>query len=233
MQRALDIVLSSLALVALSPLLIGLMGVLRLTGEGEVFYRQTRIGRGGVPFGAMKFATMLKASPSMGTGDLVTPDDPRVLPLGRLLRATKLNELPQLINILKGEMSLIGPRPQTPSCFDAYPADAQKTITQVRPGLSGIGSIVFRHEEAIYQSTDDPRRVYRSLIMPYKGALECWYVERQNLRLYLALIALTVWVVISPRSRAVWTLFPSLPRPPEALAQRLSAMPRGARVDAH
>jgi len=110
MQRFLDIVLSGLALLVLSPLLVPIAIVLKLTGEGEIFYVQKRIGLGGKPFGLLKFATMLKNSPNLGTGTVTVKGDPRVLPVGRFLRKTKLNELPQLINILRGDMSIIGPR---------------------------------------------------------------------------------------------------------------------------
>ena len=221
MQRLLDVFFSSLALLVLAPLLLPIILVLRLTGEGEVFFRQDRVGRGGRPFGLLKFATMLKNSPNIGTGTVTVAHDPRVLPVGRFLRKTKLNELPQLINIWRGEMSVIGPRPQTQRCFDAYPAASQADIVQVPPGLSGIGSIIFRGEEHLYEGFDDPDWVYDEFIMPYKGELERWYVRHRTLRNYFLLIALTAWVVVVPGSRLVWRVFPDLPTPPPELAARL------------
>lgn len=221
MQRLFDLIFSSLALVVLSPLLLPLMLALCLTGEGEVFFRQPRVGRGGKHFGLIKFATMLKDSPNIGTGTVTVANDPRVLPLGRFLRKTKLNELPQLINIWRGEMSVIGPRPQTQRCFDAFPAASQADIVRVPPGLSGIGSIVFRGEEHLYAGFEDPDWVYDTLIMPYKGELERWYVAHRSLWSYFALIGLTVWVVVFPRSGLIWRVFPGLPKPPSALAQQL------------
>ena len=218
MQRLLDVLLSGLALLVLSPLLVPVAIALRLTGEGEVFFIQQRVGRGGQPFGLYKFATMLKDSPNIGTGTVTVKGDPRVLPLGRLLRKTKINELPQLLNILKGDMSIIGPRPQTQRCFDAFPARSQAAIVQVRPGLSGIGSIVFRDEEELMHASAEPERFYDEVIMPYKGKLEEWYVANQGLRTYLAGIFATAWVVLFPTSRIVWSLFPGVPRPPETLA---------------
>lgn len=218
MQRLLDILFSSLAIVVLSPLLVPVAVVLRFTGEGEVFYRQNRIGLGGRSFGLLKFATMLKNSPSLGTGTVTVKDDPRVLPFGRFLRKTKINELPQLLNILLGDMSIVGPRPQTQRCFDAFPASSQARIVEVRPGLSGIGSIVFRDEEELMHASADPERFYDAVIMPYKGALEEWYVAHQGLRTYLGCIAITAWTVLFPRSAIVWRYFPDLPRPPEELA---------------
>ncbi|WP_374359092.1 sugar transferase [Thermomonas sp.] len=218
MQRLLDIVLSGFALLVLSPLLLPVMLALRLSGEGEVFFVQERIGRGGAPFGLYKFATMLKASPGIGTGTVTVKDDPRVLPLGRLLRKTKLNELPQLLNIFMGDMSVIGPRPQTRRCFDAFPVASQAQIVKVRPGLSGIGSIVFRDEEELMHASTEPERFYDEVIMPYKGSLEEWYVAHRGLRTYLASIFATAWVVLFPKSSLVWSLFPGLPEPPQALA---------------
>ena len=217
MQRLLDIVLSGLALLVLSPLLIPVALALRLTGEGEIFYVQQRVGRGGRPFGLYKFATMLKDSPNIGTGTVTVKHDPRVLPLGRFLRKTKLNELPQLLNIFLGDMSIIGPRPQTKRCFDAFPARSQAQIVKVRPGLSGIGSIVFRDEEELMHASAEPERFYDDVIMPYKGLLEEWYVANQGLRTYLGSILLTAWVVLVPGSRAVWRVFRDLPPPPAEL----------------
>lgn len=217
MQRLLDILFSGLALLVLSPLLLPVMLILRLTGEGEVFFIQQRIGRGGQPFGLYKFATMLKNSPSIGTGTVTVKGDPRVLPFGRFLRKTKLNELPQLLNIFKGDMSVIGPRPQTKRCFDAFPASSQAEIIKVRPGLSGIGSIVFRDEEELMHASKEPERFYDEVIMPYKGKLEEWYVAHQGWWLYLTGIFVTAWVVLFPRSRLAWRVFVGLPVPPAEL----------------
>lgn len=221
MQRFLDILLSGLALLVLSPLLLPIMLALRLSGEGEVFYVQKRVGRGGRSFGLYKFATMLKDSPNLGTGTVTVKNDPRVLPLGRFLRKTKINELPQLLNIFRGDMSVIGPRPQTRRCFDAFPLASQAQIVKVRPGLSGIGSIVFRDEEELMHASTEPERFYDEFIMPYKGRLEEWYVAHQGLRTYVGCILCTAWTVPFPRSKLIWKLFPRLPHPPEALARAL------------
>lgn len=218
MQRLLDIVFSGLALLLLSPLLVPIAIALRLTGEGEVFFIQQRVGRGGKPFGLYKFATMLKNSPNLGTGTVTVKDDPRVLPLGRFLRKTKINELPQLLNIFMGDMSVIGPRPQTQRCFDAFPTCSQQEIIKVRPGLSGIGSIVFRNEEELMHASADPEKFYDEVIMPYKGKLEEWYVTHQGLWTYLVAIFVTAWVVLFPESRLAWRVFPQLPTVPVELA---------------
>ena len=148
MQRFFDILFSSIALIVLSPLLVPVAILLRLTGEGEIFYIQNRIGRNGQPFGLIKFATMLKNSPNIGNGDITVINDPRVLPAGRFLRKTKINELPQIINIFKGDMSIVGPRPMVPKTFERYGQEG-KLISQVRPGLTGVGSIIFRDEDVL------------------------------------------------------------------------------------
>lgn len=222
MTRALDILLSGLALVALSPLLLPLAVILRFTGEGEVFFVQSRVGRNGEHFGLFKFATMLKNSPNMSSGTVTLKDDPRVLPVGKFLRTTKINELPQLLNIFWGDMSIVGPRPQTRRCFDAFPERSQTAIMQVRPGLSGLGSIAFRGEEDMMDASSDPDRFYDDVIMPYKGLLEEWYVANQSLLVYIKAIFATAIAVLLPRSQILWRLFEGLPVPPDKLMNSLN-----------
>lgn len=222
MQRFFDLLFAGLALVCLAPLLLPVVLILRQTGEGEIFFKQQRVGRNGRSFALLKFATMLKDSPNLGTGTITTKDDPRVLPFGKFLRKTKINELPQLINIFKGDMSVIGPRPQTQRCFDAFPKQSQEVIVRVRPGLSGIGSVVFRGEEDMLDAATDPNHLYDEVIMPYKGQLEEWYVVNQSLRLYFQLISMTIWVVLFPSSRVIWQAFKNLPKPPALLDDHLS-----------
>jgi lipopolysaccharide/colanic/teichoic acid biosynthesis glycosyltransferase len=222
MQRSSDIFFSGLAIIVLSPLLVPIMFTLRFTGEGEIFFRQQRVGRGGEKFGLLKFATMVKDSPNMATGTVTVKNDPRILPIGRFLRKTKINELPQLFNILLGDMAMIGPRPQTQRCFDAFPARSQAEIIKVRPGLSGIGSVVFRDEEEMMDAASDPDAMYDNFIMPYKGLLEEWYVQHRSLWVDTLLTFLTAWVVITPQSLIVWRLFPNLPAPPEELKPYLN-----------
>jgi lipopolysaccharide/colanic/teichoic acid biosynthesis glycosyltransferase len=217
MQRFFDIFFSGIALLLLSPLLLPLIFILRITGEGEIFFLQSRVGQGGKHFKLYKFATMLKDSPNIGTGTVTVKNDPRVLPIGGFLRKTKINELPQLINIFKGDMSVIGPRPQTQRCFDAFPLTSQNKIIKVRPGLSGIGSIIFRNEEDMMHANSNPDKFYDEIIMPYKGSLENWYVSHQNIISYFSLIGLTIWVVLGFSSDLIWKLFKDLPSSPEEL----------------
>ena len=145
--RLFDIFFSLLALLFLLPLFAPIVLILRFTGEGEIFYRQERIGRHGTPFALLKFATMLRNSPTIGAGEITVKNDPRVLPFGRFLRKTKINELPQLFNILLGHISMVGPRPMVPNTFLKYSSEAQSELKKVKPGLTGIGSIIFRDEE--------------------------------------------------------------------------------------
>jgi lipopolysaccharide/colanic/teichoic acid biosynthesis glycosyltransferase len=214
----LDVFLSAIALIVFFPFGLIIALILRFTGEGEVFYIQKRIGKGGGTFGLLKFASMLKNSPSMGAGEVTVKDDPRVLPFGRFLRKTKLNEIPQLVNILAGDMSVVGPRPQTPQNFDYFPPEGRQVILSMRPGLTGIGSIVFRDEETIVAHSRMPvEECYRRVIGPYKAELEAWYRERQNGLTYFLLIVVTLWVIIMPGSEIYRRIWPSLPALPEGL----------------
>ena len=222
MQRFFDVLFSSIAMLVLYPLFLHLIFLLKITGEGEVFFVQNRVGRGGKSFELYKFATMLKNSPNMGTGTVTVHKDPRILPIGGFLRKSKINELPQLINIFKGDMSIIGPRPQTQRCFDAFPPVSQQEIIKVRPGLSGIGSIIFRSEEEMMHASNDPNKFYDEVVMPFKGSLEQWYVSHQNIWSYFVLIGLTVWVILCPTSSIVWKAFKDLPDPPDKLKKLLT-----------
>ncbi|MDB4068958.1 sugar transferase [Pseudomonadales bacterium] len=229
MIRLLDIVFSGMALLALSPLLIPVCMMLKLTGEHEIFYFQERVGAKGLPFRIYKFATMLKASPSLGPGTVTVRDDPRVLPFGKFLRKTKLNELPQLLNIFFGHMSVIGPRPVTSREYATYSDEARAAIETVMPGLSGIGSVIFRDEEALMSLDSDPRVVYEKYIGPYKGRVEQWFASRISVWLYLVLIYLTVHVVLFSKSNIVWSTFKDLPVPPLEIREALS-YPAGVNV---
>ena len=221
-QRTLDIFLSGVAVLILSPVLVPVIILLRLTGEGEVFFAQQRVGKNGELFSLLKFATMLKNSPNIGAGTVTLKDDPRVLPFGKILRKTKINELPQLINILRGDMSIVGPRPQTPRCFDVFPVESQDEIKKVRPGLSGLGPIVFRDEENILSYHESSLDFYDNVIAPYKGEIESFYVKSQNIVTFFKIILATIWVVLFPNSTIVWRLFPKLPIPPKSLASLLN-----------
>ena len=206
----------------LSPLLITIVIILKFTGEGEVFFLQERIGKDGKLFKLFKFTTMLKDSPNLGTGTVTMRDDPRVLPVGKFLRKTKINELPQLLNIFFGDMSIIGPRPLTTRTFDSYSETTQTVIKQVRPGLSGVGSIIFRGEENLMAGATASVDFYHNVIAPYKGALEEWFVANKSLYIYFLAIFTTVWAIVFSKTKIAWIVFKGLPEPPEELKLALN-----------
>jgi len=219
-KRLIDFILAFIALSILSPILIPIVIGLLLTGEHYVFYFQKRIGYKNKPFNIWKFATMLKASPNLPGGLHTTKKDPRLMPMGGFLRKTKINELPQIINILKGDMSIIGPRPLVDKTFDPYPDYVKAKIYNVKPGLTGIGSIVFRDEERLLSETKMVVADYYALhIAPYKGELELWYQNHLSFTTDVLLIFLTAWVIIFPKSNLVYTVFKDLPLRPSDLKQ--------------
>ena len=222
MQRLFDILFSGIALILLIPLSIPIILILKLTGEGEIFFQQERIGMEGHKFKLLKFATMLKNSPNMGTGTVTIQGDPRVLPVGKFLRKTKINELPQLINIFVGDMSVIGPRPLTEENFRSYTIKTQNIVSQVRPGLSGIGSIIFRHEEDIMSGEKASVKFYNDIISPYKGNLEEWFVANKNIYIYFLAIFITILIVVFPKTQIQWKVFKNLPKPSNELKKALN-----------
>ena len=209
-KRFLDLILALTALLILLPVFIIVSLILLFTGEREVFYFQKRIGYRNKPFDIWKFATMLKNSPNIGTGEITLRNDPRVTSFGKFLRRTKLNELPQIINVLKGDMSIVGPRPLMEVSFRLYSEEDRRKIYSVRPGITGISSLIFRDEEKLLSEAADPRQMYIS-IYPYKAQLEKWY--RSNLSLYtdLMIIFLTAMAVINPEFLSPGKVFKSLP----------------------
>jgi lipopolysaccharide/colanic/teichoic acid biosynthesis glycosyltransferase len=215
--RFFDIFFSLAAILLLVPLFAPIVLILRFSGEREIFYRQVRVGHHGTHFALLKFATMLKNSPSIGAGDITIKNDPRVLPFGRFLRKTKINELPQLFNILIGHISVVGPRPMVPNTFLKYSSEAQSELKKVKPGLTGIGSIIFRDEEKFLEEKSNPREFYDDHIIPYKNKLELWFVKNNSISTYFKIIFVTAWVIIFPKSKISESLFPQLPKLPASL----------------
>ena len=215
MPRIIDVLLSVLALLILLPLFIPIVIVLLLTGEHKVFYSQTRVGLKNQNFKIIKFATMLSNSANMGSGSLTLKNDPRVLPFGSVLRKTKINELPQILNIIIGDLAIVGPRPQMRVDFEKYSEEVQKNIYNVRPGLTGIGSIIFRDEESLISAAsvnENPHDFYKRVIAPYKGELEMWYQEKRSLILDVQLIFMTAWTIVVPETRLYEKWFKDLPK---------------------
>ena len=218
MSRSMDIILSGFAMILMSPLLIPLIIILRFSGEGEVFYKQLRVGYQGKKFQIFKFATMMKNSPNIGAGTLTMKNDPRVLPVGGFLRKTKINELPQLLNVFLGDMSIVGPRPLVPEGEQNYTFEQAKIIRSIRPGVTGIGSIVLRDEESYYAHRTDAHDFYKNVISPYKFHIEEWYVERKGFLLDMKIMILTIIIILRPLF-SIWTFFPDLPKIPIMLAE--------------
>jgi lipopolysaccharide/colanic/teichoic acid biosynthesis glycosyltransferase len=212
MKRIFDIILSLIALIICSPLLIPLSIILKLTGEHYIFYMHKRVGLNGKQFDLIKFSTMLVNSPNIGSGDVTVHRDPRVLPVGHFLRSTKINELPQLFNILRGDMSFVGPRPLTPKVFNYYSEEAKSIVIRMKPGLTGAGSIIFRDEESIMGKSKLPwEECVKQEIMPRKAAAEKWYFQHQGFITDILLIFITVWVVLFPNSTILHKVFKDLP----------------------
>lgn len=213
LKRLIDVTLSIIALLLLLPLFLIVILLLLLTGEHEVFYFQKRIGLKNRKFHIWKFATMVKDSMNIGSGSITLRDDPRVTVVGKILRMTKMNELPQIINVIKGDMSLVGPRPLVDRTFLAYSKKVQATVYNSKPGITGIGSIVFRDEERMISDSNlEPHVFYREVVAPHKGELEMWYQENKSTWTDLKLIFLTAWMIPFRKSELYKKILKGLPK---------------------
>lgn len=220
--RLFDIVLSFIGLVISSPIFLIVSLILLLTGEHKVFYFQERVGKNGELFKIIKFVTMRNDSEKIGTKNITIKNDPRVLPVGKILRKTKINELPQLINVFKGDMSLVGPRPQTKDIFESFPEDLRNELTKVKPGITGIGPIIFRSEEEWLSSEEsDPAKFYKEIISPYKSKVEKWYIDNYSIENYFKIILYTILIVFFPKLDLHWKIFKGIPEPPRELRKYL------------
>lgn len=218
-KRLLDILLSFFSLILLLPVLLIVSLILLITGENQIIYFQKRIGKNLKPFSIWKFTTMLKNSEKMGNGLLTVRDDPRVLPFGKFLRKTKINELPQLISIIIGDMSIVGPRPLI---YNPYVEEKGEIIYSNKPGLTGIGSIVFRDEEKLISNTELNKKLfYENYISPYKAELELWYHTNLSFYTDLKIIFCTAWVVLFSKSQLPKKMFRNLPKVPTYLEKHL------------
>lgn len=209
-KSILDILIVFLILVLLSPLLVLTIVILVFTGEHEVFYFQERIGYKNKPFIIWKFASMLKNSPNTGTAEITLRNDPRVTKFGRILRITKINELPQIINVIKGDMSIVGPRPLMNVSFKSYPDNIQQVIYNCKPGMTGIGSLIFRDEEKIVSEASDAKAMYIT-INSFKGELELWYQKNISFYTDYMIIFLTGWAILFPKNKLAYKLLKDLP----------------------
>lgn len=191
-KRAFDMVCSLLGLIVLSPLLVVVSLLVAVTSPGGVFFRQERIGKDGKPFRIFKFRSMRKDNAGL---KITTGNDSRITPVGRFLRKSKIDELPQLINVLVGDMSFVGPRPEVADYVDLY-TPYQRQVLLVRPGITGLASIRFRNENDLLTASDDPNRTYIEEIMPRKIDLDLEYIPHASVLYDIKLIFQTFAVVI-------------------------------------
>ncbi len=209
-RRTIDILTAAGLLVLTAPLL-AVVAALNWITSRHVFFSQPRIGRNLQPFTIVKFRTMVDGATRQGS--VTVRGDRRITAVGRVLRALKLDELPQLINVLRGEMSLVGPRPLTPNEVAAIPPDLSRRVYAARPGMTGIASLAFIDEERILAASPDPQSAYFGRVLPQKVALELAYTERRTWRTDLAILILTPLAGLSGslRRAAVARLVPSWP----------------------
>lgn len=213
LKRTLDIILSVALIILLSPILLIIVFSLFLFNRKDIFYKQCRIGFNNESFGILKFSSMLKNSENLPGGTITLRNDPRVTRIGKILRITKLNELPQLFNVLFGRMSFVGPRPLVKKGFDLYTLEVKSFIYQSKPGITGISSLIFRDEERLVTESEmTPEEFYEKLIFPYKGQLEKWYFEKRSIGVDFLILFLTGLKIIVPKSRLEFKIFPSLPK---------------------
>ena len=212
-KRLSDYILATILFVGISPLFLVIILFQTLFNKADIFYLQKRVGFRNKTFGIFKFSTMLKDSENLPGGSITVRNDPRVTKIGKFLRITKLNELPQLINVIIGNMSFVGPRPLLKKGFDMYTLDVQSFIYNSKPGITGISSIIFRDEERLVTESDlPPEEFYKRHIFPYKGELEKWYFENRSFGLDLLILFLTGVKIIVPSSKLEKRFFPSLPK---------------------
>ncbi len=189
-KRLLDVVGAGVGLVVLSPFFAVIAAWIKLHDGGPVFFRQVRVGKGGRLFRIYKFRTMVVDAERMGL-QLTTGKDPRITPVGRFLRKYKLDELPQLINVLKGEMSLVGPRPEVPRYVEAFSKEYAK-ILQTRPGITDYAAIEYRDENTLLDGADDPEKMYLEVVLPEKIKYYHMYLRRMSLKTDIMLIFKTI-----------------------------------------
>jgi lipopolysaccharide/colanic/teichoic acid biosynthesis glycosyltransferase len=195
-KRIFDFLVSLFGLVILSPLFLIIAILIKLDSEGPVFYRGERIGKDGRPFRIFKFRTMVKDAEKMG-GPSTSADDPRLTKIGKFLRKYKLDELPQLINVLKGEMSLVGPRPEVKMYVDMLKPEEKEIIFSVKPGMTDLASLWDFHEEEVLKGSEDPEKTYMEKIRPKKIQLQIEYVKNHSFLLDLKIILKTILKLFS------------------------------------
>ncbi|WP_353686696.1 sugar transferase [Thermodesulfovibrio sp. 3462-1] len=197
LKRAFDIIVSSIGLIFLTPLFLVIAYLIKKEDSGPIFYRGIRVGKYGKPFRIYKFRTMIVDAEKIG-GPSTADDDPRITKIGRFLRKYKIDELPQLINVLKGEMSIVGPRPEVPFYVNMFTEEEKKILT-VKPGITDWASLWNPDEGAILAGSPDPEKTYMEKIRPTKIKLQLKYVNEHSFLTDLKIIFLTVLTVITKK----------------------------------
>lgn len=194
MKRLFDIIFSLLGLISISPILLMVAILIKQEDGGPIFYKGIRVGKNGIPFKMFKFRTMVVNADKIG-GPSTADDDPRLLKVGKLIRKYKLDEIPQLINVLKGDMSLVGPRPEVPHYVNMF-TEEEKEILSVRPGITDWASLWNSDEGAILAGSSDPEKTYMEKIWPEKKRLQLKYVKEHSFLTDIKIILLTILKII-------------------------------------
>lgn len=201
MKRAIDILVAGFGLLVLSPLVAVLAAAVRIDSPGPVIYRQCRVGRHDSRFEILKFRSM-RIEPDGHAPQVTSAGDPRITRVGRVLRSSKLDELPQLCNVFWGEMSLVGPRPEVERYADLWPAEARRLILSVRPGITDPAAVEFRHEAELLATYDDPEKAYREVVLPRKVQIYVDYVNNRAWYTDINVILRTIGAVLGRRAPA-------------------------------
>lgn len=194
-KRAIDLLTASFGIVVLSPLLIVLAILIKVDSSGPIFFRQVRVGQHGINFYIYKFRTMFADAEKKGI-DVSTIDDERITTIGRILRSSKLDELPQLINVISGNMSIVGPRPEVPKYVEKF-KEEYDAILKVKPGITDFASLEYRNENELLRGIENPEVVYLEIILPAKIALYRRYLREQSMKTDMMLILKTIYSIVS------------------------------------
>jgi lipopolysaccharide/colanic/teichoic acid biosynthesis glycosyltransferase len=197
MKRLFDFISTGIGLIILSPLFAIVAVLIKIDSKGPVFFTQERMGRGFQPFSIYKFRSMVRNAPTKGM-QITAGGDPRITKIGRMLRKTKIDELPQLINVVKGDMSIVGPRPEVRKYVEYY-REEYEVILSVRPGITDISSMIFRNEESVLKGQDDPEQFYLKVLLPEKMQLAKDYIKHRSFLGDLKLIFSTLYRILDPK----------------------------------
>ena len=219
LKRLFDIIFAVLGLLLSSPIILLVILLKKLAGEKEIFYIKGRVGKGGRLFPFIKLSSMTPAKRGEITSSLTLSNDKRITPLGHFIRKTKIDEFPQFVNILRGELSFVGPRALMPKIHKDYSKAIKQEISKIRPGVTGLATLVFRNEAELLAQSDytDELLFYKQVIAPAKGAIELIYIKNQGFMLDFTILLLTVWQIFRPQSLLgyKWLVYKGYMKPTE------------------